>query len=124
MEDQEHGRRLVTIHRSSHHPQLTSALHHNGRLGNTNYVQEHIPGIMVTNNLPWSQLERRGALYLKAEASRARALIWFILALAASSGVGMAIGFCTKGVGNGLAVGAVALAALLGLQAILYDKIN
>ncbi|TWU71129.1 hypothetical protein ED733_002629 [Metarhizium rileyi] len=110
VEGQEHGSRLVAIQRESYHPELTSAIRHSTRRKGVRYVEDRLPGIIVTDNMPWPQDERRGALYLKRAFSRARAIIWFACALAASAGVGLACGFHTHNAETSLAVGAVVLA--------------
>ncbi|TWU71130.1 hypothetical protein ED733_002721 [Metarhizium rileyi] len=112
VEDQEHGSRLVAIRRESFHPELTGAVRDNMYLKDVRYVEDRLPGIIVSDNLPWPRHERRGALYVKNKFSKARATIWSCCALIGSVSAGLAPGICTNNAGTGIEVGGATFARI------------
>jgi hypothetical protein len=113
----------VYIEHSECSKPLTDAFHHPMQLRPaSNFVLDHLEGIVGDDHLPWT--EPRQALCLGKSFSRTAAFLWFCVALVSSAGTGIGVAFAKQDLGLGFAVGTGMLAVLAGLQVGLYWQIS
>jgi uncharacterized membrane-anchored protein len=114
---------IVYIKHSECSEPLTHAFHHPEQLRlASNFVLDHLEGIVGDNRLAWTV--PRQALCLGKVFSRTAAFVWFCIVLALSAGTGVGSGLAKRDLGLGFAVGTGMLAVLAALQGVLFWQIK